>query len=307
MEINQLHPLFAAEIVGLDAASPPDAKVVRVVEDAMARYGVVALRDCDITDEQHVRFSRAFGPLELPARWSAPRKGAAEPPPKRRPIAPELFDASNLDENNEIIPYDSEKRKLAKGAEKFHTDSSFNPLPTKWSLLRGAIVPPAEIGGSTHFVDCRAAYDDLPQAMKDRLEGMVAIHDFVRGRERAGTANVDQTLRDIWPPVRHRLVRTMPYGRKCLFLGGHAVEIEGMEEEEGWALLQELYEHATREKYIYRHQWKPGDIVIWDNRCTMHRATAFESNDYKRDMRRTTINESGEEMSSLEARQLANA
>ena len=293
MDVNPLHPIFAAELVGADLTRPPTPELVLTVEDAMARYGILVVRDAGVTDEQHIRFSRAFGPLELP-----PSMGRAGPVKRR--MAPELFDASNLDEKGEIIPYGSERRKLAKGAERFHTDSSFHKLPTKWSLLRGHIVPPE--GGDTHFVDVRAVYDDLPQATRDRIQDLVGVHDFWRGRELAGLTGVTDAQRATMPPVHHPLVRTLPYGRKSLYVGGHCTGIVGWPDDEGLKLVQELYGFATQEKYIYVHTWRQGDIVIWDNRCTLHRATPLPSDAFKRDVRRTTINEYGPETSADAAR-----
>jgi len=287
LTVNQLHPVFAAEIIGADLTQPPSDELVRTVEDAMAKYAVCVVRTASTDDDDHIRFSRAFGPLELPPSL---RRGGV----KRR-TRPELFDASNLDENGEIIPYSSERRKVAKGAERFHSDSSFNNLPTKWSLLLGHIVPPE--GGDTHFIDTRAVYDELPQETKDRIENLVAIHDFWRGRERTGLTGVTDEMRKTMPPIPHTLVRAMPYGRNALFIGGHATGIVGWPEDEALALLDELYSFATREKFIYVHRWQQGDLVIWDNRCTLHRATPLETSAYKRDVRRTTIMEYGPERS----------
>jgi alpha-ketoglutarate-dependent 2,4-dichlorophenoxyacetate dioxygenase len=289
LTINRLHPIFAAEIIGADLAQEPSEALVRTIEDAMAKYAVVVVRDASLSDDDHIRFSRAFGPLELPpSRLGGPQKF------KRR-LREELFDASNLDENNEVIPYSSDRRKLAKGAERFHTDSSFNRLPTKWSLLLGHITPPE--GGDTHFIDARAVYDELPQATRDRIDGLVAVHDFWKGRERTGLTGVTDAMRATMPAVRHPLVRTMPYGRKALYIGGHATGIDGMPDDEAMALLDELYAFATQDRFIYVHKWRPADLVIWDNRCTLHRATPLETDQYKRDVRRTTINEYGPEIS----------
>lgn len=284
--VHPLHPIFAAEIIGADLTRPPGADLVRLVEDTMAQYAVAVVRGARIPDEEHIRFSRAFGPLELP-----PRMGSGA---KRR-LRSELFDASNLDAEGRVIPYHSEKRRLAKGAERFHSDSSFNNLPTKWSLLHGHIVPPE--GGDTHFIDTRAVYDALSPAMRERIGGLTAIHDFWRGRERAGLTGVTDAMRATMPPVTHPLVRTMPYGRRSLYIGGHATGIVGWPETEALALLDKLYAFATQERFIYVHRWRQDDIVIWDNRCTLHRATPFESDRYERDMRRTTINEYGPETS----------
>ncbi len=286
LTVNQLHPVFAAEIIGADLTRPPDEELVRTVEDAMAQYGVTIVRNASTEDEDHIRFSRAFGPLELPGG------GRARPSNIKFRLRPELYDAGNLDVDGNIIPY--EKRGLAHGAERFHSDSSFNSLLTKWSLLRGHIIPPE--GGDTHFVDARAAYDDLPQSMKDRIEDLIGIHDFYKGRQLVGyKGEVTDEMRARMPPVEHRIVRVMPYGRRALYIGGHAAGIVGMPEDEALALLGELYAHATQEKYIYRHKWQPADLVIWDNRCTMHRATPLTGDKYKRDVRRTTISEYGEE------------
>lgn len=305
MEVRPLHPLFAAELVGADLTQPPDAGLVRTVEEAMARYGVLAIRDAEISDEQQKDFSRAFGPLEIPSRV----KGAARPAGTRQ-YTPGIFHAGNLDQNDEIIPYGSDPKSLAKGAERFHTDSSFHEMPTKWSLLHGVETPPPSVGGDTWFVDARAAYDDLSDEMKAKVENLVGLHDFWEGRKLAGfKAEITPEMRLVipFPTVKHPLVRTMPGGRKTLYVGGHCFGIEGMEPDEGLALVEQLYAHATQEKYIYRHQWRRWDLVIWDNRCTMHAATPLRSDDYRRDMRRTTINENGPETSAYEWMGLAEA
>jgi alpha-ketoglutarate-dependent 2,4-dichlorophenoxyacetate dioxygenase len=285
--VRPLHPIFGAEIIGADLTRPPDAELVRVVSDAMDRYAVCVVRDARVSDEDHIRFSRAFGPLELP-----PRLGRAG---VKRRLRPELFDASNLDADGRIIPYRSEQRKLAKGAERFHSDSSFNRLPTKWSLLLGHVIPPE--GGDTHFIDTRAVYDALPESMRARIEGLTAIHDFWGGRERAGLTGVTDAMRATMPPVTHPLVRTMPYGRKSLYIGGHATGIVGWPQADALALLDELYAFATQPRFIYEHRWREADLVIWDNRCTLHRATPLDTDLYARDVRRTTINEYGPETS----------
>jgi alpha-ketoglutarate-dependent 2,4-dichlorophenoxyacetate dioxygenase len=298
MEIRPLHPLFAAELLDADLTSEPTPELVATAEDAMARYGVLVIRDARITDEEHKRFSRAFGPLEIPSR--AP--GTARPA-GRRTLDPELFYAGNLDKDGEIIAYGSEGYKLAQGAERFHTDSSFHAMPTKWSLLLGHEVPPPEAGGDTLFADARAAYDALPEAAKARIDGLSGIHDFWEGRRYAGLkGEITPEMRRIIPfsPIEHPLVRVMPDGSRALYIGGHCIGIAGMDAEEGRALVEQLYAHATQDAFVYRHHWRPHDLTIWDNRCTMHAATPLLSNTYRRDMRRTTINESGPETSAYE-------
>ena len=295
MKVNPLHPLFAAELVGADLTRPPSEELVRTVEGAMDRYGILVVRGAEIDDAQQIAFSRAFGPLEIPSR----PKGA----PAGR-MAPELFGAGNLDRDGNIIPYDTDGQSLSRGAERFHTDSSFHSMPTKWSLLRGVETPPPSAGGDTLFLDARAAYDDLSQAMKDRIENLVGVHDFWKGRQLSGLKGEitpEQRRMVPFPAVEHALVRTMPNGRKALFVGGHCVGIRGMDDAEGLALVEELYAHAVQDRYIYRHHWRRWDMTIWDNRCTMHAATPLLSNEHRRDMRRTTINEYGPETSAVEA------
>jgi alpha-ketoglutarate-dependent 2,4-dichlorophenoxyacetate dioxygenase len=298
MEVRPLHPLFAAELLGADLTAAPSPELVATVEAAMARHGVLVVRDARITDEQHKRFSRAFGPLEIPSQ--AP---GATRPPGRRVFDRQLFYAGNLDRDGEIIPYGSDGLALAQGAERFHTDSSFHAMPTKWSLLLGHETPPPEAGGDTLFADARAAWDDLPEATKAAIEGLSGVHDFWEGRRRAGLkGDITPEMRKLipFPAVEHPLVRTMPCGRKALYVGGHCVGVAGMGARKGRDLVEELYTHATQGKYVFRHRWRPHDLVIWDNRCTMHAATPLLSNAYRRDMRRTTINESGPETSAYE-------
>jgi len=294
VNIEQIHPLFAAVITGIDIAEAPTPETVKLVEDAMAKYAVVCIRGSKPDDAGHIRFTRAFGGLELP-----PAMGIKDPNFKRR-IAPELFDASNLGPDGEIFAADSNRRKYNKGAERFHTDSSFNALPTKWSLLLGHIVPPE--GGNTEFIDTRAVYDALDPAMKAKVETMTLEHDLFKARERSGFPKPTEEMRRAMPPAHHPLVRLSENGRKALFMGEHAIGVDGMDEEEGQRFLDELYDFATQRHFVYSHKWQAGDLVIWDNRCTMHRATPFEDLKYKRDMRRTTLLENGPDRASTDMR-----
>lgn len=289
MEVNRLHPLFGAELIGADLAQEPDSLLVQLVEELMREHALLVIRgQSHIGDDEHIRFSRAFGPLELPPAMGTPT-------PAKRRFRPELYDASNLDENGEIAAADSLRLKFNKGNEIFHSDSSFNQLPTKWSLLLGHIVTPER--GETEFIDARAVYEALPQEMKDRIEGLEAEHSFAHSRERGGLKETG-AIRNALPPARHPLVRVSPSGRKSLYIGSHAFSIVGMDDAEGKALLDELLAFASQPHFIYAHAWRQGDLVIWDNRCTLHRATTFDYLKHKRDLRRTTINEYGEERSS---------
>jgi alpha-ketoglutarate-dependent 2,4-dichlorophenoxyacetate dioxygenase len=290
LTVRPLHPVFAAELVGADLGVEPSAELVRTVEQAMAQYAVVVIRDQRITDEHHIRFSRAFGPLELP-----PNLGMAVVP---RRLRRELYDASNLDEHGDVLDPDSPRRGYNRGNELFHTDSSFNDLPTKWSLLLAHALPPS--GGDTEFADLRAAYADLPPATKARLDGLVAEHNLWHSRERGGFTAVTDEMKRLMPAVRHPLVRTAADGRPSLYIGAHAAHIVGWPVDEGRALLDELNTLASQPRHVYAHRWRDGDLVIWDNRCTLHRATSLEHVRHPRDLRRTTINEHGPERASTD-------
>jgi len=290
MEIKPLHPLFAAEVSGADLRLEVTPEVRDFFEQNVAKYAVLAVRDQQLDDEQHIRFSRAFGPLELP-----PLLGVGG---KKRRLRRELYDASNLDADGNLLTEDSPRRQYNRANLVFHSDSSFNDMPTKWSLLLGHVIPPE--GGATEFIDTRVVYDDLPADMKRRIEGLEAEHYLWYSRGKAGLKEITDEMRRLMPPVRHRLVRTSEDGRKALYIGSHASHIVGMPEEEGRALLDDLYAFATQPKYVYSHAWRSGDLLIWDNRCTLHRAGDFDDLKHKRDLRRTTINEYGPERASYE-------
>ena len=288
MEVNTLHPLFAVELIGADTSNPAD-ELVETVEALMREHAVLCIRgQSHIDDEQQLAFARRFGPLELPG--STPHHGGR--------VAFGLYDVSNLGPDGEIMDADSPRAKIAKGNELFHADSSFNDLPSKWSMLRGVIVTPER--GETELIDMRAVYHALPQAMKDRLEGLEAQHNYFHSRRKAG-AEVDDANHPLAPYMRavHPVVRTSASGRKTLFVGAHTQRILGMDEAESAALIEELIAFATRPRFIYAHKWQAGDILIWDNRCTLHRGTEYDYRRHKRDMRRATINEWGEDRSAI--------
>ena len=285
MDINQLHPRFVGEIIGMDTSVPLAPETVDFFEDAMAQYAVCVIRGASQSDEDHIRFARTFGPLELA-------------PPGRKRISQELYDIGNLTKEGEIIPPKPDGAQPT-DFELFHTDSPFNNWPTKWSLLLAYVTPPQ--GADTQFIDTRAVYEDLPQALKDKVAGLKVDHDLFRALQRNGVKFQDEEMRKSYPRRSHPLVRTSASGRKALYMGWHGVGIEGWPDDEAQPLLDELYRIATQEQYIYSHKWRPGDMVVWDNRCTMHSATSFERYRYKRDMRRATINEYGPEVSAIEA------
>jgi alpha-ketoglutarate-dependent 2,4-dichlorophenoxyacetate dioxygenase len=289
--VRPLHPVFAAELEGADLHEEPSPELVGTVEDAMVHYAVLVIRGQDITDEDHIRFSRAFGPLELPPNLGMPRR-------KSR-LRRELYDASNLDADGKLLSADSPRRRYNRGNELFHTDSSFNDLPTKWSLLLAHALPPE--GGNTEFVDLRAVYADLPAETKARLEGLVAEHYLWHSRERGGFTGVTDEMKRLMPPVHHPIVRRAADGRPTLYIGAHASHIAGWPVDEGRAFLHDLLKIAADPEYVYSHPWRDGDLVIWDDRCTLHRAGPFDDLRYVRDLRRTTINEYGPERASTDA------
>jgi alpha-ketoglutarate-dependent 2,4-dichlorophenoxyacetate dioxygenase len=292
--IRPLHPLFGAEVIGADLHSAPSPELIAAVNDAMAKYAVVALRGQFIDDDEQIRFSRAFGPLELPPHMGM-KRGDLKPRLRR-----ELYDVSNLDDKGDFLPPESLRHASNRANEEFHTDSSFNSLPTKWSLLSARILPME--GGDTWYIDTRAVYDELPADLKARAQDAAAEHYFWKTRLRAGYQVITEAMQRSMPPVRHKIVRVIPEsGRTALYIGNHATHIVGWPIDEGQAFLEELHWFATQPRFVYVHKWQPGDLVIWDNRCTLHRGAGWDVFKHKRDLRRTTINEYGPETSSTNA------
>jgi len=276
-----LHPLFAAEISGVDFSRGVDPETFEEIRVAVHRYGVCVFRGTGLTDESHIALSRLFGELEQAPRFSIAR---------RRFRYPELFDAGNLDPDGNILS-DERRRMYNKGNQLWHTDSSFNQHRSAYSLLLAHEVPP--VGGDTHFADMRVAYEALPEDRKAQIEDLVAEHWLWHSRMLAGYPEPTEEEKREKPPARHRLVQLhRESGRRTLYLASHASHIVGWPVEEGRRLIRELIEFATQPQFCLAVQWHgPGDLIIWDNRCTMHRATPFEDVRYRRDMRRTTVYE----------------
>lgn len=233
-----------------------------------------------LTDEEHVGFARTLGPLQQMKMLQMVGKS------KTRLSTNELVDVGNIDVDGKLLPEDDRRRAYNRGNLLWHTDASFDPKRAVYSLLAAHLVPPG--GAPTEFADLRAAYDDLPQATKDRIEDLQVVHSVWHSRELGGlkTSPEEQATR---PPSTHRLVHRLPRtGRKCLYLASHASHVVGLPVDEGRALLAELTAHATQSKYTCRHVWQVGDLVVWDNLATMHRGTPFEDSRHPRDMRRAT-------------------
>jgi alpha-ketoglutarate-dependent 2,4-dichlorophenoxyacetate dioxygenase len=275
-------PTFAAEIGDIDLSKPLDPSEISGVKDAFTKYAVLIFPDQHLSQDQHLEFAKYFGPLETTIALF--RKDT-----KLR-VRQEFADVSNLDPENQVWGKDSRQRMFQLGNRLWHTDSSFKRLPARASLLYARTIPP--VGGHTEFADERAAYDALPQATKSRIDSLVAEHSIFTSRARLGFSNFSDEERQGMPPVPQVLVRTIPEsGRKSLYLASHAGRIFGMPEPEGRALIEELVAHATQRQFIYTHRWRVHDLVIWDNRCTMHRGADFDDLRWKRDMQRATVSD----------------
>ena len=276
LELRRLHPLFGAEIVGVDTAKPISDANFAEIRAAFEEYSLLVLREQSHDDETQVAFSRRFGPLETTV--------------KANPAGGSYFARqSNLDiKTGGVIPPEDKRMVYQKGNYLWHTDSSFKRIPALCSLLSGRVVPPD--GGNTEFATMRAAYDALPDATKRKIDGLVAEHSFTYSRGLIDPNVLSGEEKAEAPPVRQALVRTNPVnGRKAIYIGAHASHIVGWPVDDGRALLKELTEFATQRQFCYSHRWREGDLVIWDNRCLLHRATAYDGVRHKRLMQRTTV------------------
>jgi len=281
--VSPLTPGFGAEIAGIDLRRPLDEGHFEIVEDALNRFSVLVFVEQELSDEQQVNFSKLFGPLETSV--TNIRRDT-----KPRLSRPELAEVSNLDENNELLGADDRRRMYNLGNQLWHTDSSFKRVPARASLLYARSVPP--YGGCTEFADLRAAYDALPEDTKRKLEGLVAEHSIFCSRAKTGFTNFSQEEHDQLPPVPQVVVRTHPGSkRRTLYIASHADHIIGWPLEEGRKLLAELIEHATQRQFVYTHRWRVNDMVMWDDRCTMHRGRPFDDLKYKRNVQRTTVSD----------------
>jgi len=270
-------PSFAAEIGDVDLGAPIDPTHLRGIKDAFTQYAVLIFPDQHLSQDQHLEFARYFGPLETTI--AVYRKDAA------LRLRKEFADVSNLNHENKVWGKQSRLRSFQLGNRLWHTDSSFKRVPARASLLYARSIPP--VGGHTEFADERAAYDALPEETKRRLDRMVAEHSIFNSRARLGFTNFSDEERRGMPPVPQVVVRTIPEsGRKSLYLASHAGRIFGMPEHEGRALIDQLTAHATQRQFVYTHRWRVNDLVMWDNRCTMHRGTEFDDLRWRRDVQR---------------------
>ncbi len=282
LEIRQVHPVFVGEVSGVDLTKPLTAAEAAAIEAGMDRYAVLIFHGQDITDEQQIEFSKNFGDLELPDNKSNIIKD------HERRVRREIADVSNLGKDNEPLDRNDRRRFFNFGNQLWHSDSSFRVIPSKYSLLSCRSV--VSRGGNTEFADMRAAYDALDDWQKAEVDGLICEHSLMYSRGILGFTELTDEEKANFKPVRQSLVRQHPVsGRKSLYLSAHAGGIVGWPMPEARSLLRDLNDHATRPEFVYVHKWRLHDLVIWDNRQTMHRVRRFPDTTEKRDMRRTTL------------------
>jgi alpha-ketoglutarate-dependent 2,4-dichlorophenoxyacetate dioxygenase len=273
-------PFFAAEATGVDITKPLTPDLATAIENGMDQYAVLVFHGQRFDDETQLAYSRNFGGLEEASgdlNWGKARRIAS----------PLVNDISNLDNDNQVLARDSRRRLFTLGNRLWHSDSSFKQVPAKYSLLSARSIPSA--GGDTEFADMRIAYDTLDDETKAEIADLVCEHSQMYSRSQIGFADFTDEDRIRFKPVLQRLVRIHPAtSRKSLYLASHAGTIVGWPVPEARALLRDLIEHATQRQFVYAHQWQQWDLVMWDNRATMHRARPFDPREV-RDMHRTTV------------------
>ena len=278
LSVRPLHPLFVAEASGIDLARPLAPETVHEIDAAMNRFGVLVFRDQPLDQDQQIAFARSFGTLDIGLRRAT--KGA------HRFKYDELIDISNVAPDGAIAARDSRRIASMIANQLWHSDSSFQSPAAKYSMLSAVRLP--SWGGETEYADLRAAYDALPETLKTELEGLETEHYALHSRMMLGSTDWTEEEKNVLPPVRWPIVRTHPGSRrKLLFVGVHAREILGWTLPEGRMMLADLLEHATQRQFVYRHDWRVGDLVMWDNRCTLHRGRRYDLNE-RRELRRTT-------------------
>ncbi len=279
LTFRKLHPRFVAEVSPVDLRQAHDPQTLGEIRAGMDEYAVLVFRDQAFADPEQLAFAQRFdGQLHSKTGISALRKS--------RLGNEALGDISNLDENGEIMKSDDRRRMYGLGNRLWHTDASFQDPAGRYSMLSAKIVPP--VGGETEYADMRAAYDALPAEMKVCVEGLRVHHSIAHSRQTLGFEfSPDEA--EILKGAVHPLIRTIPGShRKSLYVASHASRILDWPVPEGRLLLRDLMEHATQPEFVHRHSWRVGDLVIWDNRATMHRARPFDDVRYRRELRRVT-------------------
>jgi alpha-ketoglutarate-dependent 2,4-dichlorophenoxyacetate dioxygenase len=283
LTFEPLHRAFGARASGLDLRQPLTPEQVRSVEAGMDTYGLLLFRGQSLSPDEQMAFTRHFGPLDLGFRRVKNTPGMVQP---HRFAYDELADISNLDADGRVAARASRKIVSNIANQLWHADSSFQRPRARYSMLHAVQLP--SWGGQTEFADMRHAWDRLDAATRTRIAPLVAEHYALHSRFMLGDTDYTPEQQAAIPPVRWPLVQTHSgSGRKHLYIGVHARAIEGMVVAEGRMLLMDLLEHATHPDHIHRHEWQVGDLLIWDNRCTLHRGRAYDLSE-RRELRRST-------------------
>lgn len=283
MKITPIGTDFAAKITDIDLRQPLSPEQIHTINHTMDRYTVVVFPKQELNDDQQVAFARSLGPLE--------ETRAVVDVHKQRLAYNQMNDISNLDVDGSILAADDRRRMFNLGNALWHTDSSFKATPAKYSMLHARVIPPE--GGNTEFADMRAAWDRLPAKTKAFIAPLVCDHSLIYSRAQLGFEAFNEQEKLNYAPVPQRLVRRHPgSGRQSIYLASHIGVVHGMPRPEGMVLIRDLIEEATRCEFVYSHVWSQFDLVMWDNRCSMHRARPYDDKIYKRDMRRMTLTDS---------------
>ena len=280
-EVKPLTPYFAGRVeTPIDLREPFTQAQIDGFRAAMDKYAVLVVPGQKLTDEDQVRFGEQFGVIE-----GTPTLVDQE---RRRLANMKINDISNLSADGEIFAKDDRRRMYNLGNLLWHSDSSFKPTPAMWSMLHARVIPPE--GGNTEFVDTRVAWDELPDYIKPEIKDLIAEHSLIFSRAQLGFDEFSPEEKKRCEPVPQRLVRRHPgSGRLAVYLSAHIGRIQGMPTPEAMALIRYLTEFATQRQYVFAQEWTVNDLVIWDNRCTMHRGVRYDDKGYPRDMRRVTL------------------
>lgn len=274
MLIKNLGTTLGVEIIGFNLKKNIDKNIIGQVSDLLSQFSVVVIRDQNITNEQHINFSEYFGDLEV---TKAGTNGAGS----------KLIILQNFDEVGNIVPPTDRQRLNNLANQEWHSDSSFKKIPSKLSILSAKMIPAK--GGNTEFLSMRAVYNALPKKLKSNIEDKVCWHDYSYGRSKIDANLVTADEKKALPPVKQKLVLNNKKYGKSLYIGAHCSKIDGMNDDESQNLLDEIYEYIDNESHVYSHIWKPYDLIMWDNRAVLHRATPIKGKVEKRLMVRTTI------------------
>lgn len=288
LTVKPLHPLFVGEASGIDLSQPLDELTVQHIRHAMDEYAVLVFRNQPLTETQQLNLAKSFGPLDLGLKKLKHRPDRLQ--------HHELADLSNVRDEGGVVDRDDPKIVSNIANQLWHSDSSFQKPSAEYSMLSAVRVPP--LGGETEYADLRAAYDALSDDMKAEIAGLQAEHYVLHSRFMLGYTDYSDAQKNTIPPASWPLVRTHPgSGRKVLFVSSHARSVDGWTLAEGRMLLLDLIEHATQREFVYRHHWQANDLVIWDNRCTLHRGRRFDFNQVRELRRATTLDVNAPELS----------